>query len=465
MANYYDELLKLCGFEDEEIEKERPRIEKAFEKLEFTPEDIYKAEKRVKQYFSVELSSIRKMLGLWIQCLIDLVLAKEEREKIIYCAMPPFASLMNAMAMVSEDIYVSPPDIVLSQTVGGIFDKLNPIMEAAEGDLLPANGAFCGGIQAKLGAIIKGVIPVPDFLVSTGFVCDQTPKVDELIGEQYGIPVAYIDSTQDEIRKNWPQVSVRRTKYLYQEAQDALKTFEEVTSYIVTEDIAQRSNLRAIDLAMRCSQLFELMRKADPQPISFADVGSVSRLVVAVNTTTLYKDMEGLLDLLNIEMKEILDKGEGILPKGVPRVALDIIWSDPAPMNMIEKTGLAVVIDLGNGLVPTELERVPPKHKDFWERAAELVLRFSGTKFGERKTQMCKESGVDGLILNYAIGCRDLNLSTLQVRELITKECRIPVLLVEANHADTRNYSAEAMRSRVEAFAEMLKAAKAAKAK
>jgi len=30
MANYYDELLKLCGFEDNEIENERPRIEKTF---------------------------------------------------------------------------------------------------------------------------------------------------------------------------------------------------------------------------------------------------------------------------------------------------------------------------------------------------------------------------------------------------------------------------------------------------
>ena len=462
---YYDELLRLCGYEPEQIERERPRIEKAFEKLEFTPEDIDRGEKRVRQYFDIELNSIRKTLGLWIQCLIDLVLAREERRKIIYCAMPPFSSLMNVMAMVSEDIYVSPPDIVLSHTVGGIFDKLNPILETAEGDLLPAGSASCGGILAKLGAIIKGIIPVPDLLVSSGFVCDQTPKIDQLIGERYGIPVAYVDGPHDEMRKNWPQISDRRVKYLAQEAKDALTKFKEVTGYTVTEEVSRRANERSTDLATRCNQVFDLIRHADPAPISFVNIGKAFPLVVAVNTTTLYKDMEGLVDLLYREIGERVDRGEGVLPKGALRVAVDVIWTDPAPLSMIEKAGLVVVIDLGNGMVATEPERVPSKYEGFWESSANLVLRFCGTKFAERLTQMCKESGFDGVILNYPIGCRDLCIAPLKARELITKELGIPVLLLECDHVDTRNYSAEAMRGRVEAFAEMLKAAKAAKAK
>ena len=35
----YTELLRLCGYEEEEIEKERPRIDKAFKKLDIGPED------------------------------------------------------------------------------------------------------------------------------------------------------------------------------------------------------------------------------------------------------------------------------------------------------------------------------------------------------------------------------------------------------------------------------------------
>ena len=40
MASYYDELLQLCGFEVEEMEEERPRIEQAFNKLGIGPQDM-----------------------------------------------------------------------------------------------------------------------------------------------------------------------------------------------------------------------------------------------------------------------------------------------------------------------------------------------------------------------------------------------------------------------------------------
>ena len=92
------------------------------------------------------------MLGLWIQSLIDLVLAKEEGKKLVYTMMPPMVLVQNAMAMASKDVYVTAPDILLSYTHVGFFGKANPIFEAAEGDLLPMASANCGGIKLKLGA-------------------------------------------------------------------------------------------------------------------------------------------------------------------------------------------------------------------------------------------------------------------------------------------------------------------------
>jgi benzoyl-CoA reductase/2-hydroxyglutaryl-CoA dehydratase subunit BcrC/BadD/HgdB len=461
----YDELLTLCGYEPEEIERERPRIEKAFRKLEFTPEDIARGEKRVRQYYDIELTSIRKVLGLWIKSLIDLVLAKEEGKKVIYTAMPPMFQVLNAMAMASKDVYVIAPDIILAQTLGGIFDKLSPILEVAEGDLLPAGSAFCGGIQAKLGAIMKGVIPVPDLLVSTGFVCDQTPKIDERLGERYGIPVAYVDSPHDAYQKNWPQVSDERVKYLAQESIDALTKFKEVTGYSATEEMGQRANLRAADLRKRCDKVFDLVRNADPTPTGFNNVGNLVRSANAVvNTTTFAEDIEGLIDLFYKELKERIDRGEGVLPKGAPRIGITMIYCDPAPISMMEKSGLAVVIDL-SGLVTTNRENIPSRYEDFWERGAESLLRWLGAKLARRLTQVCKEWDLDGAILNFPIGCRELCVAPHKAKQLITKELGIPVLLLESDHVDTRHYSAESMKSRVEAFAEVLKAAKAAKTK
>ena len=51
-------------------------------------------------------------------------------------------------------------------------------------------------------------------MVASGFVCDQTPKVDEIIHERYNIPVIYIDGTLDEEKGRWTEGYERRLEYL-----------------------------------------------------------------------------------------------------------------------------------------------------------------------------------------------------------------------------------------------------------
>ena len=46
-----NELLKLCGFREQELDDQLPRVEKAFNKLGITTEDIERGEKRLKKYY------------------------------------------------------------------------------------------------------------------------------------------------------------------------------------------------------------------------------------------------------------------------------------------------------------------------------------------------------------------------------------------------------------------------------
>jgi len=88
MGNYYDELFKLCGFEDEEIAVERPRIEASFERLGIGPEDTERADSWVRQNHDVSLEGVRKLLGAWLKELIDLVLSRDDGKKIVYFGFP-----------------------------------------------------------------------------------------------------------------------------------------------------------------------------------------------------------------------------------------------------------------------------------------------------------------------------------------------------------------------------------------
>jgi len=128
----YTELLKLCGYEPDEIERERPRIDKSFKKLGIEAEDIARGESRIREFFDIELVGMRKVLGIWMKELINIVLAREEGKRIVYPSFPPAAELNATASLASEDIYAINPEVVLCQTMGQIFDKLTPIQEAAE---------------------------------------------------------------------------------------------------------------------------------------------------------------------------------------------------------------------------------------------------------------------------------------------------------------------------------------------
>jgi benzoyl-CoA reductase/2-hydroxyglutaryl-CoA dehydratase subunit BcrC/BadD/HgdB len=400
------------------------------------------------------------MLGLWLKSLIDLVLAKEEGKKVVYTSMPPLFHILNGLVIASDDLYVTSPDITLTIALGGIFGKVSHLMEIAEGDLLPAGSAFCSPIQVKLGAIDAGLIPVPDLLVSSGFVCDQTPKIDELLNLRYGVPVIYGDGPHDEYEKIWPRVNDKRVKFFTHESKEILAKMKDVLGCTVTEETAKQADLRASIIFNKCNQVFDLIKNADPAPVSFNSIGFLARLVkLGVNTTTVSGDPAGLLDLFYSELQEKVNKGEGIHPKGAPRVGVVTLYSIPEPLKIIEEAGLAIIVDF-TGLAIPQVDIMESNYDDFWEHGAETLLHFCGLKFPRRLVHMCREWKLDGAILNFQIGCRDISVGTLKSRDLLTKELGIPSLVLESDLSDPRHVSVESIRSRVEAFAEILRAKK-----
>ena len=88
-----------------------------------------------------------------------------------------------------------------------------------------------------------------------------------------------------------------------------------------------------------------------------------------------------------------------------------------------------------------------------------------GVGYPSRQVEFFKDLNLDGVIYNYPVGCRDQCISPMKVRDTLTKEFGIPVLLLEFDHVETRLYSLETIMSRVEPFAEMLKKKKAAQLK
>jgi benzoyl-CoA reductase/2-hydroxyglutaryl-CoA dehydratase subunit BcrC/BadD/HgdB len=77
--------------------------------------------------------------------------------------------------------------------------------------------------------------------------------------------------------------------------------------------------------------------------------------------------------------------------------------------------------------------------------------------------EICRAQNVDGAICFFPFSCRPYSINPLMIRQAIQEELGIPALVMEFGGYDPREYTAGQLRTRVEAFAEMVKMSKAAK--
>ena len=148
------------------------------------------------------------------------------------------------------------------------------------------------------------------------------------------------------------------------------------------------------------------------------------------------------------------------MEKRTPRIFFTLpLSNDPSVMRMVESQGLAIPVMWQTQL--PEIDRLPHQFKTFEERAAEAFIRAVHPS-SERCVAECRSGNVDGAILFTLFSCRPVSYPMHMHRKYIEEQLGIPVLVLEGDLYDTRTYSAEQLRTRVETFAEIVKARKAA---
>jgi hypothetical protein len=464
MADYYDDLLKLCGFEDEETKEERLRIEKTFERLGIGPEDMETADQWVRQNHDVTLKGVRKLLGAWFKELIDVVLAKDEGKKIVYFGFPAILGPGLMLSASSEDVLVTAPDMVLDHTMGQIFNKLTPILEAGEANGLPPGHALCSLWQAKIGGVAMGMIPVPDLALASSYFCDMGSKADDLVTAQYGVPVAYIDGVMDSHWGEYPNYLPERVQYLGAQINQALEKAEEVLDIEISPDAWEKAQKGGQAFVGNLLRLLDLMR-ADPVPVT---VTALELLEALSGASTGRGIREGIkaMEILIPELQGRVKAGIGAMEKGAPRVMVAAgHCSDPRVTHLVEDAGLAVPLTMILSWVGGPPVKVEKTYATPGETIAAYELatgNFHGTdgiiRLFETGAQVMK---LDGYIANYLYNCRPAALTSHSQKKYLEEQTALPVLSLEIDNFDSRAYSAASLRTKVETFADMLKAKKA----
>ena len=172
-------------------------------------------------------------------------------------------------------------------------------------------------------------------------------------------------------------------------------------------------------------------------------------------------------------MEDRVSRGIGVVEKGAPRVlyAPLVSLSDPSIVHMIEQLGIALPITEDTILIPdgalTPQMDDRGRGTDPWERVAYALLQRSIEASVPMRIRAIsgavRRYHLDGVLMLFHYSCRYFAGDPLILKDAVEKETGVPVMVFEADLYDPRFYTAEQMRTRIEAMAEMLKAGKAAK--
>ena len=316
------ELLRMCGYDDQAIELKLSRIEEVFNLLGIGRDDIERGKIRLNNFYNMSLESVRRGIQLCIENVAELVLAREDgKKKIIYYYMAPGMELLGtALLSKSKDIIVENLNGPLQFLLGGIFDKLVPVLEAAERKWLKSGKAYhCANVKASLGFLSLEIIPKPDLLIASGHLCDTAPKTTDLIHELFDIPVCTYDACVDLDFSEHPDYG-RVLEFASKSARHLAEKIGEVVGFDITDSLLMQSIEARDEIAEKNREIKSIMDTSDPVPLSAAhDIlwNCVSTMSFGVNE--LGRQVE-VLNTAASEMERMVANEEGLLKKGSPRV-------------------------------------------------------------------------------------------------------------------------------------------------
>jgi len=463
------DFLRLTGFEEDEIAPYLSDWIVASEKLGLTADDIkFATESWIPNHFDIKLKGVRKALGALIKETVDLTKSNEYREngvKIVYGILPAILDYYYALKITAPTkVYVSFPDLFLAFTLNIIFHKLNRYLEDAERSGISYGCRHCALNKTRYAARLRGLIPSPHISWIWGFICDEGPKTDEFIQLYHDSDwKTYITRLpHDQPLGTVEDENVDRVRYLASQMKDGFKFVQSVIGVKVPiEKIKEAQKIRQRYMS-KIAELNRLM-VVDPQPLG----GASARLFggpVSTPFNTGIEEMERALDIIIHELKQRVARREGILPLGAPRL---MAWMIPVCVpwvaKIFEENSVGLTFSQYAMLTKKQLE--PTSFDDPYMAAAEAWLRqgfaVNPGYEAEQILEKMEKHKVDGIVFGFLDFDRWLGSAHRLLAKIVQERTKVPVFYIEGDLWEDRDYSPEALRTRIESICAMVKMRKA----
>jgi benzoyl-CoA reductase/2-hydroxyglutaryl-CoA dehydratase subunit BcrC/BadD/HgdB len=463
----YTDFLHLAAFDESEIPTLMPGWRNAAEKLGLTKDDIeYATYEWIPQNWDTTSLGERKVLGAYTREIIDLCQTpkyKKQGTKIVYGILPAqticYYGIKNAGG---DNVYVSFPDIAIVYWINGFLHKIDPFLEAAETEGGVVYGCrHCALNKTRIAARMKGIIPDPDITWTWGFNCDEGPKTDEYIN-CYIAPGWNFEVTRiphDTHFGEADDLNVERIEYLAAQLKLSLDNVQEAIGIPITPEAMNQAVKDWGRIAMKLANLERLTFKPDPVTLD----GSALHLagaVTGVPFNTGFGYMEEAIDIMTKEAIQRAKQGIGIAPKGSPKLGSYFVPAAVPWVNSVFKeNGVAMTFSLVTSMSERLLK--PPSYEDPYLASAETWLRMSiGMNLGlevDDTVQKVQALKPDAMVMGFFDFDRWLGAHQKIMSKLVEERTGVPHFYLECDFWEDRDYSQEALRTRIESISQVIK--------
>lgn len=305
----------------------------------------------------------------------------------------------------------------------------------------------CSFLRGVSGAVIKECMPLPDFLIATSLYCHGSARTFQSIAKRYNKPFLYIDAP-------YHHESVYAVDYVAGQIESIMLRMCEFSGRKFDIDKlreAIRYSNQARDYYVKVNEL----RKNIPAPMLGGE--AIDYAIMLAHTFGCPEMIEVCRTLFE-ELKARVENGVGSLDRERHR----ILWRQLRPyysnvlFEYLElKHKAAVVFEEANYVYWEEMDPNEP----FKSLAKKMMSNygFGGVqRWMEHTDRFVSDYSIDGVIEFAHWGCRYLSASTQIVKDKILQNKKTPLLVIDGDCIDRRDYSDGQVKTRIDAFVEIL---------
>ncbi|WP_321493048.1 2-hydroxyacyl-CoA dehydratase [uncultured Desulfobacter sp.] len=316
---------------------------------------------------------------------------------------------------------------------------------------------LCSYARSDIGCAVAGGGPIgglprPDMLICCNNICGTVIKWYEVQARYFNVPLFILDTPVCHTGFT-PEIAA----YVHGQIHEYVAFLEQTTGRKFDNDKMTQVGT----LSLKGQQLWQKVLNTaatKPSPMSAFDAFFFLALIVTLRGTQTAVDF--YTELLQ-EMQDRVDSGIGVVPGEQYRLLWDNlpVWYNLKWLsNTFSDHKACLVADTYTSAWCSALQYIDPEN--FLDSMAQaytrIYLNIGIDAMADQILEMIKFYDVNGLVMHSNRSCKPYSFGQMDIMTKIRKETGLPVLMIEADMVDPRSFSESQIRTRIDAFMEIV---------